>query len=227
MTQPCGSISENYGWSRRRLWRLCTTMGYPQDSLTRAYGHPRGRYKPASHPLFPQGPPVLVSGSPYHQVMAKTRNPAAPTAAHDDLAESVVAAITAAWCGETSAREDWTPGRRSAGQCAVTALLVQDLLGGELLRGVVCGESHYWNRLPDGSQVDLTSDQFNEYRLEDGPVVRDREYVLSFPVTAERYDKLRATVEGHLNGLLATAAKVRGQGIRRRPVLYERHGEAR
>ena len=51
------------------------------------------------------------------------------------------------------------------GQCAVTALVVQDFLGGELIRAFVCGESHYWNRLPDGSELDLTADQFALYDL--------------------------------------------------------------
>jgi 8-oxo-dGTP pyrophosphatase MutT (NUDIX family) len=48
----------------------------------------------------------------------------------------------------------------------VTAFVVQDLLGGDLLLGEVFerGERrgrHYWNRLPDGADVDLTGDQFH------------------------------------------------------------------
>jgi len=49
---------------------------------------------------------------------------------------------------------------KSCGQCYVTALLVQDLLGGDVITGKVNGESHYWNRLPDGIELDLTSDQY-------------------------------------------------------------------
>jgi len=43
--------------------------------------------------------------------------------------------------------------------------VVQDLLGGDLILaevrvdGVKDG-NHYWNRLPDGTDVDLTADQF-------------------------------------------------------------------
>jgi hypothetical protein len=48
-----------------------------------------------------------------------------------------------------------------AGQCAVTALVVQDYLGGVLLRAVVPGYgSHYWNGLPGIGEIDLTRAQF-------------------------------------------------------------------
>jgi len=46
------------------------------------------------------------------------------------------------------------------GHCAIVSYLVYKLLGGELIKGKVNGEPHYWNRLPDGSEVDLTSCQF-------------------------------------------------------------------
>src|SRR5215210_6974597 len=45
------------------------------------------------------------------------------------------------------------------------ALVVQDILGGDLIlaevhiNGVKDG-NHYWNRLPGGTEVDLTRDQF-------------------------------------------------------------------
>ena len=47
----------------------------------------------------------------------------------------------------------------------MTALVVQDLLGGDLIHGEVHIDgakvwNHYWNRLPDGTEVDLTADQF-------------------------------------------------------------------
>ena len=40
------------------------------------------------------------------------------------------------------------------------ALIVQDILGGELRRALVNGESHYWNQLDDGTVIDLTRSQF-------------------------------------------------------------------
>ena len=56
----------------------------------------------------------------------------------------------------------WTPANPSRGQCAVTALVVHDLLGGLLLEAEVHHADgspqgfHYWNRLA-GLDVDLPS----------------------------------------------------------------------
>ena len=53
----------------------------------------------------------------------------------------------------------WTKDNPSLGQCLVTALVVQDCFGGDLL---YCKHSdHYWNMLPDG-EVDLTRGQFQK-----------------------------------------------------------------
>lgn len=100
----------------------------------------------------------------------------------------------AAWSAETAvSHADWTPERPSTGQCAVTALLVQDFYGGALLRAMAGDESHYWNRLSDGSEIDLTRDQFDtDEGWELDPVEeRSREYVLSNRDTARRYELLR------------------------------------
>lgn len=83
--------------------------------------------------------------------------------------QDVERAIRAAWSRETTFASDEylsrAPDRPSRGQCGPTALVVHDLLGGDLLvsdvavDGVVDGV-HYWNRLSDGLCVDLTRDQF-------------------------------------------------------------------
>lgn len=98
------------------------------------------------------------------------------------------------WSRETSACTTWTPAISSLGQCAVTALLIQEIFGGDLLRAIVAGESHYWNRFPDGTELDLTRDQFDQFTLDGEAAERDRSYVLSYPDTAERYRLLRAAV---------------------------------
>lgn len=67
------------------------------------------------------------------------------------------------WCIETIwHKPDWNPDKLSKGQCYVTAILIQDILGGRIYHGTVESENHYWNELPDGTEVDLTSDQFDD-----------------------------------------------------------------
>lgn len=51
------------------------------------------------------------------------------------------------------------------GCCGHVALLVQSMCGGDLVERVVPSPSdsigqHFWNRLPDGTEIDLTSSQF-------------------------------------------------------------------
>ncbi|GAA3303999.1 NUDIX domain-containing protein [Dactylosporangium vinaceum] len=65
---------------------------------------------------------------------------------------------------------DWHPGNPSRGQCGVTAMVVREVLGGDLLLGRVTSGGtptghHYWNRLPDGTELDLTRDQFRPGEL--------------------------------------------------------------
>ena len=85
-----------------------------------------------------------------------------------------------AWGADTcypDSREEWTPQNPARDQCGMTALVVQDVLGGDLVlaevhvNGTQVGH-HYWNRLPDGSDVDLTADQFRaEEEVVGGAVV--------------------------------------------------------
>lgn len=64
-----------------------------------------------------------------------------------------------AWCRQTTYIADFDPEIPSTGQCYVTAMCVQDILGGELVEGSVDGVHHFWNRI-NGKEYDLTSDQF-------------------------------------------------------------------
>ncbi len=80
----------------------------------------------------------------------------------------------------------------------MTALVVQDILGGDLVIAEVHVEGakvghHYWNLLPDGSEVDLTGDQF---RPEEEVVCGK---VIARPPDAprnhrEQYERLRGRV---------------------------------
>jgi hypothetical protein len=92
-------------------------------------------------------------------------------------------AIRASWSLETCDPvdvADWSPVNPARGQCAVTALVVQDLLGGALLLAEVRNADgprqgvHYWNRLAGGLEVDLTREQFTPTEVVQAPEVVDR-----------------------------------------------------
>ncbi|MFE2527564.1 alpha/beta fold hydrolase [Streptomyces sp. NPDC059382] len=80
------------------------------------------------------------------------------------------AAIRSGWSAETCSPDDverapWTAENPAWGHCDITALVVQDLVGGELMVGEVWSEGrqqgfHCWNVLPGGMSVDLTREQF-------------------------------------------------------------------
>lgn len=111
-------------------------------------------------------------------------------------------ALLKSWKSDT-AKGKWTELVPSLNQCAVTALVVQDYFGGDLMRCKLDdGDSHYWNRLPGGEEIDLTFEQFAVTKqCEVGEaIVRERSYVLSFPDTAARYERLCLRVQAQLRG---------------------------
>jgi hypothetical protein len=75
---------------------------------------------------------------------------------------------------------DWSTDNPARGQCGVTALVLQDLLGGELLAAEVHNADgsrqgvHYWNRFADGVEVDLTREQFTRSEVVQAPSVVTR-----------------------------------------------------
>lgn len=121
--------------------------------------------------------------------------------------EELKEALRKSWSAETSSDpKKWTPENPAWGQCAVTACIAQDYFGGNLIRAAVhepgCS-SHYWNELSDGTEIDLTKDQFSEnfnafikrHCLQE---LKTREYVLSYPDTVKRYNLLKQRVEKFL-----------------------------
>ena len=92
------------------------------------------------------------------------------------------AAIRASWSLQTCDPTDapvWSSDEPSRGQCAVTALVVHDLLGGQLLEAEVLHADgspqgfHYWNRLA-GVDVDLTRRQFMSGEVVQAPHLIER-----------------------------------------------------
>jgi hypothetical protein len=71
--------------------------------------------------------------------------------------EALAAALLASWSAETSTL--WSPENPARGQCDVTALLVQEILGGEILKTPLPQGWHFYNRVA-GERLDFTAGQF-------------------------------------------------------------------
>jgi hypothetical protein len=128
--------------------------------------------------------------------------------------DRLTAAVRAAWCPQTCDDVDLadrTPGNPARGQCGATALVLHDLLGGDLLLAEVLLPDgsrqgvHWWNRLPDGREVDLTREQFAPHEVVQEPRVvvrppglprRNREQYLA--LRAAVLDALGPTASGQV-----------------------------
>lgn len=98
------------------------------------------------------------------------------------LLADIEAAVRSSWGVDTTTpeyRPHWTPDNPARDQCGVTALVVHDLLGGELIRGEVRVDGvrtdfHWWNRLGPGTEIDLTREQFGPEEIVSGGTVIPR-----------------------------------------------------
>ena len=120
----------------------------------------------------------------------------APEHHRDVELSDLLAAVRRSWSARTSVDGSaWTPLNPARGQCAVTALVIQDHLGGGLRRCASPTGSHYYNLLDDGTVLDATAGQFGPGFEHDDVRERSRDYVLSFPDTRQRYGWLRHAVD--------------------------------
>lgn len=118
------------------------------------------------------------------------------------LLSDIERAVRMSWGADTCPPEDrphWTPGDPARGQCGVTAMVLNDLMGGELIRGEVqvSGERtdyHWWNRLGMGVEIDLTREQFRPEEIITGGVVVSRTQAASWRRLREEYEVLRSRV---------------------------------
>jgi hypothetical protein len=98
----------------------------------------------------------------------------------------------------------WTPDNPAFGQCAITALVLQDYLGGELWKDD--DNDHYWNHDKFGD-IDLTREQFPPDAVLKMTRIRPRNEVLEgeraiAAKTKERYELLKARVRKNLDIIL-------------------------
>jgi len=116
-------------------------------------------------------------------------------------------ALKSSWNRESSSdSENWVPYNPAWGQCAVTALVVNDYLGGgEIVWAKVSlpdgrKVSHYFNKI-EGIEKDFTRGQFSSAAIIPfgAPKTKGysstREYVLSYPATKIRYELLKRKVK--------------------------------
>lgn len=94
--------------------------------------------------------------------------------------------LKAAWSVATATT--WTRDNPALGQCSVTALVVNDLLGGRILKTRVGANYHFYNLIND-TRIDLTSSQFGEQiTYEDLPASRSDAFS---DTTFKQYEALR------------------------------------
>ena len=72
-------------------------------------------------------------------------------------AEEVRRRLRRAWSAATSGK--WRADAPALGQCSVTAVLLHDRFGAEILRTPMRWGPHFYNRL-GGERLDLTAEQF-------------------------------------------------------------------
>jgi hypothetical protein len=125
------------------------------------------------------------------------------TPSRADVERAVRVSWTAASCDPVDL--PWSASNPSRGQCGSTALVLQDLLGGELLLAEVRNADgsrqgvHYWNRLDGGEELDLTREQFAPTELVQAPRVVERPADLSGARTLAQYEALSARVGAELS----------------------------
>ncbi len=110
----------------------------------------------------------------------------------------IIDLLSLAWSKETcypKSTGDWSTENPSCGQCAVSALVVQDFLGGQIAKIYVNQISHYFNVI-NGEIIDLTAQQFGKIEVDySNYEIKTRQDILSDQDTKKRYQKLKQKVE--------------------------------
>lgn len=107
-----------------------------------------------------------------------------------------------AWCRETahpSYQSKWSEDNPSYGQCSVTALVMQDLYGGDIYSCKVGNNSHFVNIINE-RMIDKTAEQFggtDKIKYISGSFrKRTRESLLKNKDVKTRYELLKSRLDG-------------------------------
>ncbi|MEC1552942.1 hypothetical protein P9D28_10930 [Bacillus haynesii] len=108
--------------------------------------------------------------------------------------EQIMKALYKSWSSDSSSK--WSQDNPAKGQCGVTALVVNDILGGEIRKTKLPEGWHFYNFI-NGKRYDLTVSQFKEDILYmDIPSNRNE----AFSDTNEKqYNYLKQSVINHLS----------------------------
>lgn len=118
-------------------------------------------------------------------------------------------ALKKSWSKETSyCPTEWSESNPSFGQCAITALVVNDYFGGEIIWAEAIlpdGQkvSHFFN-LINGKEVDLARSQFPKDTVIPNGIemkkdfANTRDYLLSYENKKDRYELLKEKVRNVL-----------------------------
>jgi len=104
------------------------------------------------------------------------------------LIEELTKILEISWSKDTctpSLQDSWNENNKALGQCAITALIVNDFLGGKIMRCMSETGSHYYNIINDHI-IDLTSSQFEKAPKYIEAEKRTRDYLLSNEDTKPR-----------------------------------------
>lgn len=126
------------------------------------------------------------------------------------IEHSLKTAISSAWSHETASdAESWSEGNPAAGHCDVSSLVLREHVGGDLrmaqvFRNGQLSEHHYWNRLPDGSDLDLTAAQFDGTETFGPATEMDAAFFAEAPPIRpelfDRLDRFRSAVDAAIAG---------------------------
>jgi hypothetical protein len=106
--------------------------------------------------------------------------------------DRIAAVLSCCWSRKTSGQ--WSPHNPARGQCNVTALLINELFGGEILKTPLPEGDHFYNRI-EGRRVDLTESQFAT-PVNYLDMASDRSEALA-GTSVSNYEALRATFFEH------------------------------
>ena len=106
----------------------------------------------------------------------------------------IMDALSKSWSLESSSK--WSENNPAKGQCGVTTLVVNDLLGGEIYKTKLPGGWHFYNII-NGNRYDFTASQFtDEIIYMDLPSDREEAYE---DTNGNQYNHLKQNMLINLN----------------------------